>query len=182
MQATATSRLRWVTLQLNYAYGHALDTSSNGGFDAFGINPIGQINPNILKQNYGNADYDTRHYISSNYTIKIPHFAGPKVLVDNWVIAGTIFHNSGYPFSVADGTTKVPLMELRPLAKQLDNNFNHHCGGGVMPPHLAILPPTLHPRLTTASSGATSCMDRTTRTSIRTYPRASSCPGGIRPS
>ena len=103
MQATATSRLRWITLQFNYVYGHALDTSSNGGFDAFGINPIGQINPQILKQNYGNADYDTRHYISSNYTIKIPHFAGPKVLVDNWVIAGTIFHNSGYPFSVADG-------------------------------------------------------------------------------
>jgi hypothetical protein len=127
-QATATSRLSWVTLQFNYVYGHALDTSSNGGFDAFGINPIGQINPKILKQNYGNADYDTRHYISSNYAIKIPHFAGPKVLVDNWVIAGTIFHNSGYPFSVADGTT-TPTYGVGALAKQLDNNFDHHCGG-----------------------------------------------------
>jgi hypothetical protein len=128
LQATATSRLGWITLQFNYAYGHALDTSSNGGFDAFGINPIGQINPQILKQNYGNADYDTRHYISSNYTIKIPHFAGPKVLVDNWVIAGTIFHNSGYPFSVQDGTT-TPTYGVGALAKQLDNSFNHHCGG-----------------------------------------------------
>jgi hypothetical protein len=128
VQATATSRLRWITLQFNYVYGHALDTSSNGGFDAFGINPIGQINPQILKQNYGNADYDTRHYISSNYTIKIPHFAGPKVLVDNWVIAGTIFHNSGYPFSVADGN-HTPTYGVGVLAKQLDNNFNHHCGG-----------------------------------------------------
>jgi hypothetical protein len=127
-QATVGSRLRWLTLQFNYAYGHALDTSSNGGFDAFGLNPIGQINPSNLKQNYGNADYDTRHYISSNYTIKIPHFAGPKVLVDNWVIAGTIFHNSGYPFSVASGGT-APTYGSGSLAKQLDNNFNHHCGG-----------------------------------------------------
>jgi hypothetical protein len=129
LQATASSRLSWVTLQFNYVYGHALDTSSNGGFDAFGINPIGQINPHILKQNYGNADYDTRHYISANYTIKVPHFAGPKVLVDNWLIAGTIFHNTGYPFSVADGGTGTTY-GVTPLAKQLDNNFNHHCGGG----------------------------------------------------
>jgi hypothetical protein len=128
LQVTATSRLSWVTLQLNYVYGHALDTSSNGGFDAFGINPIGQINPYILAQNYGNADYDTRHYISSNYTINIPHFGGPRVLVDNWELAGTVFHNSGYPFSVADGTT-TPTYGVGALAMQLDNNFNHHCGG-----------------------------------------------------
>ena len=129
LQATATSHLGWVTLQFNYVYGHALDTSSNGGFDAFGINAVGQINPNNLKQNYGNADYDTRHYISSNYAIKIPHFAGPRVLVDNWVIAGTIFHNTGYPFSVSDNTGQVAYGVV-PLAKQLDNRFNHHCGGG----------------------------------------------------
>ena len=128
LQVTATSRLSWVTLQLNYVYGHALDTSSNGGFDAFGINPIGQINPYILAQNYGNADYDTRHYISANYTINIPHFGGPRVLVDNWELAGTVFHNSGYPFSVADGTT-TPTYGVGALAMQLDNNFNHHCGG-----------------------------------------------------
>ena len=128
LQVTATSRLSWITLQFNYVYGHALDTSSNGGFDAFGINPIGQINPHILAQNYGNADYDTRHYISANYTINIPHFAGPRILVDNWELAGTVFHNSGYPFSVADGTT-TPTYGVGALAMQLDNNFNHHCGG-----------------------------------------------------
>jgi hypothetical protein len=128
LQATVTSRLSWVNLQFNYVYGHALDTSSNGGFDAFGINAVGQINPANLKQNYGNADYDTRHYISANYSITIPHFAGPKVLVDNWVIAGTIFHNTGYPFSVVDSTEGVTY-GVTPLAQQIDNNFNHHCGG-----------------------------------------------------
>jgi hypothetical protein len=128
LQATATSRLNWLTLQFNYVYGHALDTTSNGGFDAFGVNAVGQINPYNLKQNYGNADYDTRHYISASYTINIPHFAGPKALVDNWGLAGTIFHNSGYPFSVTDNSSTV-LYGTVPLAKQLDNNFDHHCGG-----------------------------------------------------
>lgn len=129
VQATATSRLSWITMQFNYVYGHALDTSSNGGFDAFGVNSVGQINPNNLSQNYGNADYDTRHYISANYSIPIPHLGGPKVLVENWTIAGTIFHNSGYPFSVTDASGTV-VYGNAPLAKQVDNNFNHHCGGG----------------------------------------------------
>ena len=40
LQATASSRLSWLTLQLNYAYGHALDTTSNGGFNAFGVNAV----------------------------------------------------------------------------------------------------------------------------------------------
>ncbi len=126
---TLTSRINWLTTQFNYAYGHALDESSNGGFDAFGVNSNGQINPNDLSQNYGNADYDTRHYISANYAIAIPHFGGPKVLVDNWDIAGTIFHNTGYPFSVGDNTGNISFGNAA-LAKQIDNHFNHHCGGG----------------------------------------------------
>ncbi len=127
--ATLTSRVHWLTTQFNYAYGHALDTSSNGGFNAFGVNAVGQINPNDLQQNYGNADYDTRHYISANYALTIPHFGGPRALVDNWEIAGAIFHNTGYPFSVSDNTGDVVFGNV-PLAKQIDNNFNHHCGGG----------------------------------------------------
>jgi hypothetical protein len=127
--ATLTSRVAWLTTQFNYAYGHALDTSSNGGFDAFGVNAVGQINPADLKQNYGNADYDTRHYISANYAINIPHLGGPRALVDNWEIAGAIFHNSGYPFSVTDNTGDVVFGAV-PLARQVDNDFNHHCGGG----------------------------------------------------
>jgi len=123
-----TSHIRWVSLQFNYTYGHALDNGSNGGFDAFGINAVGQTNPYRLSDDYGNADYDTRHYLSANYTAKIPHFGGPKVLVDNWEVAGTFFHNSGYPFSVADDTGDIVYGHVA-LAKQLDNNFDHHCGG-----------------------------------------------------
>jgi hypothetical protein len=129
LQATLTSRLNWLTLQLNYTYGHALDTTSNGGFNAFGINANGQINPNNLQQNYGNADYDVRHYISANYSLRIPYWGGPRVMTDGWQFAGTIFHNTGYPFSVIDSTSAVAYGNA-PLAKQIDKNFNNHCGGG----------------------------------------------------
>jgi hypothetical protein len=124
-----TSRINWLRLQFNYAYGHALDTTSNGGFDAFGVNSNGQINPNDLRQNYGNADYDTRHYISANYSLTVPHYHGFRSVMGDWDFAGAIFHNSGYPFSVTDNTGDV-IYGNAPLAKQVDNNFNHHCGGG----------------------------------------------------
>jgi hypothetical protein len=127
--ATLTSRVHWLTTHFNYAYGHALDTTSNGGFNAFGVNPVGQINPYDLHQNYGNADYDTRHYISANYAITVPYYGGPKALTDDWEIAGTIFHNSGYPFSVLDNNGSI-VYGTSALAQKIDNNFNHHCGGG----------------------------------------------------
>ena len=128
LQSTLTSRLSWLTMQFNYTYGHALDTTSNGGFNAFGINSNGQINPYNLAQNYGNADYDVRQYVSANYSIRVPYWGGPHVLMDGWQIAGTIFHNTGYPFSVTDNTGQVAYGN-NPLAKQIDNNFSHHCGG-----------------------------------------------------
>jgi hypothetical protein len=127
--ASLTSRRKWLSLQFNYAYGHALDEVSNGGFDAFGVNGNGQINPYNLSQNYGNADYDVRHYISANYVIDVPYWGGPHVLTDHWQWSGTVFHNTGYPFSVGDDTGDI-LYGNSALAKQTDNDFNHHCGGG----------------------------------------------------
>lgn len=125
---TLTSRINWLRLQMNYAYSHALDTTSNGGFDAFGVNPVGQINPYDLRQNYGNADYDTRHYVSGNWALNVPHYHGFRSVVGDWDFAGAVFHNTGYPFSVTDNNGSV-VYGSAPLAMQLDNNFNHHCGG-----------------------------------------------------
>ena len=127
-QAVLASRLKWSTVTVNYTWSHGLDTVSNGGFLAFGDNNSGQINPKNLRQNYGNSDYDVRHYISASYVINIPHTKGPSVLVDNWSLAGTVFHNNGYPFSVTDNSGNTSYGSV-PLAKQLDNNFDHHCKG-----------------------------------------------------
>jgi hypothetical protein len=130
------NRARWLTLQLNYTYSHALDDVSNGGFDGFSANSVFPSNPNIslLSQNYGNADYDTRHYVSGAYVITVPHWGGPRAITDGWEISGTTFHNDGYPFSVTANTVAsgIPFFGVgAPLyAKQIAPITDNHCGGG----------------------------------------------------
>jgi len=117
------------TLQFNYQWSHALDEDSNGGFDGFSANPLAPENPFNLRQNYGNADYDIRHYVSASYVINVPHWKGPKLLVDGWSLGGTVFHSTGLPFTLLDSASPVNYGGSL-YADQLDNKFNHHCGGG----------------------------------------------------
>ena len=94
-----------LTLNFNYTWSHALDEISNGGilgFGAFGANYLTPINPNDLKQNYGNADYDTRQNITASYVYMLPYYGGPKLLTDGWQVSGTVFHHTGFPFSIID--------------------------------------------------------------------------------
>jgi hypothetical protein len=128
------NRTRWLTLQFNYVYSHALDEISNGGFNPFnGANGTGQFptNPNNFSQNYGNADYDTRQYISASYVIPLPYWGGPRVLTDGWEFAGTAFHNDGFPFSVTSNTVagSLPFYGAPLFAQQIAPIKNNHCGG-----------------------------------------------------
>jgi hypothetical protein len=95
-------------LQANYTWSHALDEVSNAGFLQYNfltnISVLAPQDPfNLRRFNYGNADYDTRHYFSLNYVWTVPHWIGPEVLTDGWVLSGTIFARSGLPFTVVDG-------------------------------------------------------------------------------
>ena len=125
-------RSRDLTVQANYQWSHALDNISNGGFDGFSGNSVNPDNPYNLRDNYGNADYDTRQYVSGSYIYSLPHFGGPKVLVDNWVFSGTIFHSTGLPFSVVDTGTAASIANYGgPLYAQQTAPLKHinHCGG-----------------------------------------------------
>ena len=51
---------------------------------------------------YGNADYDARHYFSLNYVWDVPRFWGPRAIFGDWTVAGTIFARSGLPLTVVD--------------------------------------------------------------------------------
>jgi hypothetical protein len=126
---TAKRTDKYVLVELNYTYSHTLDLVSNGGFNAFGNNPIGQQNPANLSYNYGNADYNQKHYLSAAYSIKVPHWRGPKVAVDQWEISGTVFHGSGLPFSITDSNTVPSNYGGTLFANQLDYNFSHTCAG-----------------------------------------------------
>jgi hypothetical protein len=101
---------RGLQMQVNYTYSHALDEVSNGGFNPFitGNGAVGRvgslqnpININDIRQyNYGNADYDTRHYLSANYVYEIPK--GPTPALKGWQLSGTLFARSGLPYTVVN--------------------------------------------------------------------------------
>ncbi len=62
-----------LNMQLNYTWSHALDEISNGGILPFsGSSITAQIDPNNLAHNYGNSDYDIRHYFNGNYLYCCP--------------------------------------------------------------------------------------------------------------
>ncbi|HEY3940361.1 MAG TPA: hypothetical protein VGL97_23240, partial [Bryobacteraceae bacterium] len=133
---------KYFTGMLNYTYSHALDEISNGGFLPLGnpsfANTIQPIDPFDLALNYGNADYDIRHNLTGDYLITIPRFGHPAVLTDGWVLGGTIFRHTGFPFSVTDSTSTSALGALGTygsastvLADVVNPSVPHHCGKNI---------------------------------------------------
>jgi hypothetical protein len=118
-----------LTLQANYTYSHALDEVSNGGFDGFSGNSVLQQVPGNLAANYGNADYDTKHYVNGSYVYTIPHYWGPKQLVDNWQFAGTVFHSNGLPFTPTAASPLTNNTSVAPYAAGVVSKSATHCGG-----------------------------------------------------
>jgi len=57
----------------------------------------------LRRYNYGNADYDTRHYFSLNYVYDTPKLRGWLGALASWTISGTVFARTGLPFTVVDG-------------------------------------------------------------------------------
>ncbi len=110
---------RGFAFQVNYTWSHALDEVSNGGLLAFSqdtnVSPLNPFNPFNLRANYGNADYDVRHYFSANYVWEnaLRHLFrwGPNAIFGGWTFSGTAFTRSGLPFTVIDGATSNTLRQ-----------------------------------------------------------------------
>lgn len=105
---TASFIRRYSQLQLNVAYtwSHTLDDVSNGGILPYSGNDslLGQIDPyNLHSLNYGNSDYDIRHYLSASYSWT-PGWKFSQGFLNNtlggWTLSQTFFARSGLPFSV----------------------------------------------------------------------------------
>ena len=136
--------------QASYTYGHDLDEVSNGGLAEFTAgSSVYPQDPFQLRGSYGAADYDVRHSLNANYVWQLPVKAmlrgrGPDYLVRGWLVSGTIFARTGFPYTVID------LAESGNLARK---NFfgtiysvpvtplsgSHSCGAG------AVVPPFPHP-------------------------------------
>ncbi|HEY0703975.1 MAG TPA: carboxypeptidase regulatory-like domain-containing protein [Candidatus Acidoferrales bacterium] len=94
--------------RFNYTYSHALDEVSNVPLEPFSVitSILTQIEPNNLRAQYASGDNDARHLISGSYVYQLPfksenHFL--NAAVGGWMVSGTMFWRTGFPFSVIDG-------------------------------------------------------------------------------
>ncbi|HTQ53734.1 MAG TPA: TonB-dependent receptor [Bryobacteraceae bacterium] len=124
---------------INYTWSHATDVVSNGGLEPFSYNGQGSIlseeDPfNIRGYNYGNADYDIRHYLSANYVIddlfRALHFTrGSNLIFGGWTVSGAVLVHTGFPFSVVQNNALLGNYGGTLFAQPLTAGWSS-CGGG----------------------------------------------------
>jgi carboxypeptidase family protein len=100
-------RFSALQFQANYTYSHAMDLISNAGFLPYNFSTNeSTLNPqdpfNVRRYNWGNADYDVRHYASLNYVWNTPKLKGWVGALASWTVSGTAFWRTGLPFTVTD--------------------------------------------------------------------------------
>jgi len=156
-------RFSKLQFQANYSYSHAQDLISNGGFLPFSAppsineSPINQQDPfNIRRFNWGNADYDVRHYVSANYVWTTPTLKGWLGVLASWTVGGTVFWRTGYPFTVTDSATLGVLNGFNDGTSYGNNVFaNDFARGPVVCTRSALSVPCLNPTIqfTPATNG-----------------------------
>jgi hypothetical protein len=131
--------------RVNYTYSHALDEISNVPGEPFSaITSItGQIDPFNLHANYASGDDDARHQLSASYLYQLPFKSENRFVnaaIGGWMVSGTWFYRTGFPFSMIDGATAGGLagnnlagsvILLQPTAAFTQRNFAHpgNCPG-----------------------------------------------------
>ncbi|MGB7845597.1 MAG: TonB-dependent receptor, partial [Candidatus Acidiferrum sp.] len=101
-----TFRIRtWhgLSSQLSYTWGHNLDDVT----EYRGVLPLDSSN---LRQEYGNADFDTRNSFSGQATYAFPKASWAsgwsKWLVNDWQLSTLLILHSGQPFNITGGTSR----------------------------------------------------------------------------
>jgi hypothetical protein len=143
-------RFSKLQFQLNYTYGHAMDLISNGGLLPYNFltneSTVNQQDPfNIHTYNWGNADYDVRHYVSANYVWNTPTLKGWVGAIANWTVSGTVFWRTGLPFTVVDSGATGTLNAFNYGTSYGNNVFaNDFAGGPVVCTRQALYTPCLN--------------------------------------
>ena len=97
-----------LTGRLNYTYSHALDELSNVPEEPFSVitSILTQVNPYNLHSQYASGDNDARHQISGSYVYQLPFKSENRLMnaaIGGWMVSGTMFYRTGFPFSIIDG-------------------------------------------------------------------------------
>jgi Carboxypeptidase regulatory-like domain/TonB dependent receptor len=92
---------------LNYTYGHSLDTASGNETTGSGYGSTLILNPLVLNQNRANSDFDIRHIINFNYIWGLPIGKGKRFfnsmgklengILGGWQFTGIFRFNTGLP-------------------------------------------------------------------------------------
>ena len=146
-----TRHAKNLSIQFNYQFSKALDEISNGGLEPFAPDAgdsSAVANPANLHGQYGPADYNVKHNTTASFVYEVPSFTQKfKDLTGGFEFSGDVFHQSGLPYSITQSTTSIGTNYINPAtgkpltaafanggvslyARQLNNNFDHHCGGG----------------------------------------------------
>jgi hypothetical protein len=94
--------------RFNYTFSHALDELSNVPEEPFSqiTSILTQVNPYNLHAQYASGDNDARHQISGSYIYQLPFKSEQRLVnaaIGGWMVAGTMFYRTGFPFSIIDG-------------------------------------------------------------------------------
>ena len=126
--------------RLNYTYSHALDDLSNGGLEPFSLITsifASQVDPFDPSKQYASGDEDARHQLSASYVYQLPFKSENRLVnaaIGGWMVAGTWFYRTGFPFSVLDGGESGALagnnlsgstILLQPTAAFTQRNFSN---------------------------------------------------------
>jgi len=109
--------------RFNYTYSHELDNVSNGGVNPFSVfyTAVFQVDPFNPNSQYSSGDNDARHQVSASYVYELPFKSESRLMnaaIGGWMISGTWFYRTGFPFSMIDGTEVAALAgnNVNPLA------------------------------------------------------------------
>jgi hypothetical protein len=141
---SATRRSKALTLQFNYEFSKALDEISNGGLEPFApdAGDTGAVeNPANLHSQYGLADYNVKHNTTASFVYEVPSYGSNhmmKTITGGFEFSGDVFHQSGLPYSITQSTASIggpgagafANGSVTLYARELNNSFDHHCGGG----------------------------------------------------
>ncbi|SEG17317.1 TonB-dependent Receptor Plug Domain [Bryocella elongata] len=125
-----------LTAVFNYQWSHALDEVSNGGLEPFAPDngdAESVANPYNLHAQYGNADYDVRQNITGNVTWSVPNYLHKwDEVFGGFEFNAVAFHQTGLPYTITYSSSTAGFSNgtVNLFAKQANNNFDHHCGGG----------------------------------------------------
>ena len=83
-----------LTSTFAYTWSHALDEISE-------YRAVIADDPNNIKLDYGNGDYDTRHLFTTSLTYEVPGSShGPKILTHGWVVTSLMNWHTGQPYDI----------------------------------------------------------------------------------